>query len=441
MNKKDARKADALYVRVDGMYCEHCFNTVSLALKSLDGVDEVSFHNNTAKLTGSDLPDADTIVTAVKSAGYETDAARIGRDRRKVMGNVRWAEFLLIAAALLLAGFAVNRIFGYNIFNAIPVIDSKMSLGMLFVTGLLTSVHCLGMCGAIGLFASAGSGAARSIKRPLLYNLGRVISYTVIGGLVGLVGSVFSFSNRAQGIVILIAALFMLLMSLSMLGSFRLPLPRFFTLRLQKGNKDAFLIGLMNGLMPCGPLQAMQLYALSTGSFLSGALAMFLFALGTVPLMLGSGAVIHLTKGKAKIIVGKVASVLILLLSVSMLYRGLAAFGLDIKTVLKQPDESGYITATVEDGLQTVSFDLEYDAYADIIVQKNIPVRMTIRAEQVKITGCNNEVISNDFGFDVALQPGDNVIEFVPEQEGEYLYTCWMDMIRNHIRVVDHIKE
>ena len=441
MNKKDAQRTDALYVRVDGMYCEHCFNTVSLALKSIDGVDEVSFHNNTAKLTGADLPDSDTIVTAVKNAGYETNAAHIGRDRRKITGSVRWYDFLLIAAALILVWVAVNRIFGYNIFNAIPVIDSKMSLGMLFVTGLLTSVHCLGMCGAIGLFASAGSGSSRSIKRPLLYNIGRVISYTVIGGLVGLIGSVFSFSNQAPGIIILIAAMFMLLMSLSMLGLFRLPLPRFFALRLQKGNKDAFLIGLMNGLMPCGPLQAMQLYALSTGSFFSGALSMFLFALGTVPLMLGSGAVIHLTKGKAKIVIGKVASVLILILSVSMLYRGLAAFGLDIKTVLKQPDERGYITATVEDGLQTVSFDLEYDAYADIIVQKNIPVRITIRADQAKITGCNNEVISNDFGFDVVLQPGDNVIEFVPEKEGEYLYTCWMDMIRNHIRVVDHIKE
>ena len=87
---------------------------------------------------------------------------------------------------------------------------------------------------------------------------------------------------------------------------------------------------------------------------------------------------------------------------------------------MKQPDESGFITATVEDGLQTVSFDLEYDAYADMIVQKNIPVRMTIRAEQAKITGCTNEVICNDFGFDAALQPGDNVIEFVPEEEGDY---------------------
>lgn len=89
--------------------------------------------------------------------------------------------------------------------------------------------------------------------------------------------------------------------------------------------------------------------------------------------------------------------------------------------------------------MQTVSFELEYDAYADIVVQKNIPVRLTILADEKKITGCNSEVVSVDFGFDAVIVPGETVIEFLPDREGDFVYTCWMNMIRNHIRVVDDL--
>ncbi|MBQ7500141.1 MAG: sulfite exporter TauE/SafE family protein, partial [Clostridia bacterium] len=426
MKKKDSESKLKLYVRVEGMYCEHCYNTVTLALKALDGVDSVSFRQNTAEMICSKIPDADTIVSAIERSGYRTDNTMIGSDRRKVAGGVKWHEFLIIAAALILVILGINRLFGYNVFNAIPAVDSNLSYGMLFVTGLLTGIHCISMCGAIGIYASSDDRSVRSIKKPVLYNLGRIISYTFTGGLVGLIGNVLSPGNTVRGIIILVAAAFMLLMSLSMLGLFRFHLPGFCKIRSPGGIKGAFIIGLLNGLMPCGPLQAMQLYALSTGSFFAGAFSMFLFALGTVPLMLGSGALINLTKGRAKIVTGKVASVLILILSVSMLIRGASSLGFDIDSILYRSDD-GYITATVGSGIQTVSFDLDYDSYANITVRKNIPVRITIHADESKITGCNNEVVSSDLGFDVVLKPGDNIIEFLPEKEGEYIYTCWMN--------------
>lgn len=427
---------EVLYVRVDGMYCEHCFQTVRAALLKLDGVETVSFRHTVAELHGSALPDADAVISAIRETGYEADPSRVSKDFRMAAGRVRWYEALGIAALLVSIGLGINKLFGYNVFNAIPVIETGMSYGMLFVMGLLTGIHCMTMCGAIGIYASAGSSSTRSVRRPFLYNLGRVLSYTLIGGLVGWIGSVISISSTLRGVIILFAAVCMLLMSLSMLGWIRFRLPQFFRFSFRKRGNSAFVIGLLNGFMPCGPLQAMQLYALSTGSFLSGALSMFLFALGTVPLMLGSGLLLNLTKGKARAIFAKLASVLILLLSLLMLLRGLSAFGIDL-TNLSAKDREGYLTAAVEDGVQTLSFDLEYDAYADIIVQKDIPVRIVITADKDKITGCNNEVISSDFGFDVVLQPGENVIEFLPTQEGDYLYTCWMNMIRNRIIVVE----
>ena len=82
--------------------------------------------------------------------------------------------------------------------------------------------------------------------------------------------------------------------------------------------------------MPCGPLQAMQVYALSTGSFIGGALSMFLFSLGTVPLMLFVGIVVNIFKGKRKILINKIASILILILSIVMLNRGLLSLNIDL---------------------------------------------------------------------------------------------------------------
>ena len=424
-----------LYIRIDGIYCAHCVAAITAALKALDGVEDVSIRQNVARIAGGVLPSAGDIVTAIREIGYETDEARISEDRKQVARTVRWYEFLLIAAAILLAVLLIHRIFGYNVFNAIPAVDSGLSYGMLFVTGLLTSIHCISMCGAIGMFASAESGPVRSLRRPLLYNAGRVLSYTLTGGAVGWIGSVFSVSMTLRGVVILAAAVCMLLMALSMLGLFQLRLPRFFRIRPGGKRIGAFVIGLLNGLMPCGPLQAMQIYALSTGSVWRGALSMALFALGTVPLMLLSGAALTLSKGRVKIAVGKVAAVLMVILSVSMLNRGLVSLGLDVF-----PSRyDGYIAATVEGDTQTVEFDLQFDSYADIVVQKDIPVRVVIHADAGRITGCNNEIVSRDFGFDVPILPGDNVIAFTPGEAGEFTYTCWMNMIRNRIRVIDDI--
>lgn len=425
-----------LYVRIEGIYCENCVNRITNALKSLDGVREVTLRQNVAEISGDNIPSDEVIIETVRGLGYETDESRISETRFDVARSVTLKEFLLTTAVVLLAAGGIRYVFGYNVFNAIPTVDSSVSYAMLFVTGLLTGIHCISMCGAIGIYASAESNSVASMRRPLLYNTGRVISYTIIGGVAGAAGSVFSISTSLRGVVIIAAAALMLLMALSMLGVIRFSIPHFISIRVKPGKGGPLYIGLLNGLMPCGPLQAMQLYALSTGSFLKGALSMALFALGTVPLMLASGAAISASKGKARIMIGKIASVLMLILAVSMLNRGLLSLGVNAADIFT-PGYDDYIAASIDDGIQTAEFDLEFDSYGDIVVQKGIPARITVHADPGKITGCNNEIVSRDFGFDVPIVPGDNVIEFVPDEEGEFVYTCWMNMISNRIKVID----
>lgn len=433
-------KAQTTYVRVDGMFCEHCVETVSAVLEKLPGVIGVRIFRNVAEIESTATLNSRDIIDAVRNAGYETDEDRISLKRRQVLKGLRWYEILLVASAIVLAAALINHLFGYNILNAIPSVDSNVSYGMLFGTGLLTSIHCIGMCGAIGIFAQTEYNSVRSLSRPILYNTGRVISYTLTGGIVGLAGSVFSINTKLRGIIILIAGIFMFLMALSMLGLIHFHLPHFSFFRHFPKRTGPFLIGLLNGLMPCGPLQAMQLYSLSAGSFFKGALAMFLFALGTVPLMFFSGALINLTRGRIRVIIGEFATVLVLVLSVSMMNRGLLGLGADLSGLFFQKEYEGYTKAVMENGFQTLRLELDYDSFGNVLVQKGIPVAIHLHADREKITGCNNEVISADFGFDVRIAEGDNRIEFTPLKEGSYTYTCWMNMIHNQIEVIDDLE-
>ena len=303
---------------------------------------------------------------------------------------------------------------------------------MLFVTGLLTSIHCISMCGSINLIAIYSGN--RNYKKPLIFNLGRLISYTFLGGLVGLLGKVIEFNNTFRGIIIIGAAIIMFLLSLKMIGIIDFKLFNFN--KKTKSNKS-FIIGLLNGLMPCGPLQAMQIYSLSTGSFIKGALSMFLFCLGTIPLMLSVGLVYNLFKGKGKIIINKIATILILILSLVMLNRGLLSLNIDL---FKNNNYGDYAKTTITDNTQIIEFSLEYNNYKDIIVQKDIPVKIIINVDEKYLTSCNNEIVMKDFNINKKLEVGTNVIEFTPSKEGVYTYTCWMNMIKNNIKVIDDVK-
>ena len=180
----------------------------------------------------------------------------------------------------------------------------------------------------------------------------------------------------------------------------------------------------------------MQVFALSTGSFINGALSMFLFGMGTVPLMLGTGLILNLVKGKGKIIINKIASVLILLLSLVMLNRALLTFNIDIFSSFNNYES--FTASKIENGIQVVEFDLSYDNYQDIILQKGIPVKMIIHVDKKYLTGCNKEIIINEFNIKQELKEGDNIIEFTPKEKATTTYTCSMNMIKNTIKVIDN---
>jgi hypothetical protein len=237
-----------------------------------------------------------------------------------------------------------------------------------------------------------------------------------------------------------IAGAFMLLLGVRMLGIFpwlsrlRIRLPGIAGERISTAasGRGPFVVGLLNGLMPCGPLQTMQVYALGTGSFLAGALSMFLFSLGTVPLLLGFGAVSSLLSARFNRRMLQASGVLVMALGLVMFARGASLFGVSLPAF----GRPSVAVARVEGGLQTVTTSVDSGQYHPFVVQKGIPVRWIITARAEDLNGCNNPLTVPRYGITKRLVPGQNIIEFTPEEEGTIAYTCWMGMISSSIRVV-----
>ena len=167
-----------------------------------------------------------------------------------------------------------------------------------FFVGLLGSLHCVGMCGpiAIALPIPNANNISFVIGR-LLYNLGRVATYSFLGAVFGLLGSRLVISGFQQsvsitlGIAILIAVLIppkykAKISQHTIIQKITLPLKSGISDLFKRGTFSAmFLIGLLNGLLPCGLVYVALAGAIASGNAISGTLVMILFGLGTIPMM------------------------------------------------------------------------------------------------------------------------------------------------------------
>ena len=139
----------------------------------------------------------------------------------------------------------------------------------------------------------------------------------------------------------------------------------------------------------------------------------------------------------------KVSAVLVIVLGIVMAARGLSLSGVSVSFAAPNADkiaESGSV-AKIEGNVQTVSIDLKPNYYAPIVVQKGVPVRFIIKAKEEDINGCNNAIIIPKYGIEKRLKPGENIIEFLPTEEGNVVYSCWMGMLRSNILVVSDISK
>lgn len=419
---------------IDGMTCGNCETRIEKALQKLDGVQHVKASFNQAKveiLYDEDLVDLGLFQLSVETLGY-------GVTKEAKHGFRKIVPLLLL---LFAAFYFIQHTIG---FNFIPEVSEGMGYGLIFVVGALTSIHCVAMCGGIALSQSVGEGRqGKGFVPSFLYNAGRVVSYTVIGGIVGGIGAVVTPSGQFKGIIAIGAGVFMFFLGLKMLNILHFPnwlglrMPKISFGKIGRSNPfRPFFVGLMNGLMPCGPLQTMQLYALGTGSVLKGALSMFFFSVGTVPLLFIFGAITSAISSKSGKTMMKVSAVLVMVLGIIMLNRGLALsgmaldFGLMKGTVIEVPE------IKMEDGKQVINMTVTANGYIpdNSVVQVGVPVKIKLDVQSVN--GCNNPIVIPEYNIEADLMKENPVLEFTPTKEGKIRISCWMGMITTQLTAV-----
>lgn len=440
-------------IHIDGMTCINCQNRIRKKLSHTPGIQDVTVSYNTgiaAFTYDANSISLENIITIIEELGY-----RVPSNHKEYSSNI--SRITCFAAIIICLYILLQRFGILNLLVPSQLADSKMGYGMLFVVGLITSVHCIAMCGGINLSqciprknSLVENNGKRSVFLPaFLYNLGRVISYTIIGFLLGLVGMLIGggsetgISTLLQGILKLIAGIFMVIMGINMLGlfpglrKFNPRMPKLFAVKIEKQkikNKQPLIVGLLNGLMPCGPLQSMQIISLASANPFVGALSMFLFSLGTVPLMLGLGSIVSVLGKKFTRTVMNIGAILVVVLGLAMLSQGASLSGFLIP---EQQTSSPGVKAEIVDDVQLVNSTLSPGSYPNITVQAGIPVKWVIDAPAGSINGCNYKMILKEYGIEYTFQEGENVIEFTPTEPGTYGYTCWMGMIRGNIFVTD----
>jgi hypothetical protein len=205
-----------------------------------------------------------------------------------------------------------------------------------FLIGLFGSFHCIGMCGPIALALPVqANDKLQLVMGRVLYNVGRAITYAFIGLFFGLIGQSLSLVGLQQSVSIVAGALILLMVLLPSRLAQKIYLlkpaygftnfikQKFGVLLRKKSVISTFFIGLLNGFLPCGLVYIAVAGAIASGSYLKGATYMFVFGIGTLPIMLAvslAGNVISLNVRKR---INKMIPVFMIILAFLFILRGM----------------------------------------------------------------------------------------------------------------------
>ena len=214
--------------------------------------------------------------------------------------------------------------------------------------------HCVGMCGGIVVaYTSSKIGQNTSKTKAfiahLLYSFGRISTYTLLGAIFGFLGGVATFSNMANGILLMIAGAFMVLTGLSLGGKIKfLTLIEhsvsqkswyknsFKSLLSSQTLTSFFLLGVLNGLLPCGFVYFFAITAASTGDAFWGAVVMAVFGLSTIPSLLSLGMFVGLfSQSRFRDLMIKLASITVIIYALFTMYNGMTYIQNPHKTLLE----------------------------------------------------------------------------------------------------------
>ncbi|KKQ35424.1 MAG: hypothetical protein US50_C0015G0016 [Candidatus Nomurabacteria bacterium GW2011_GWB1_37_5] len=365
---------------------------------------------------------------------------------------------LLTAVGIVFILYVILKKSGILDFNF--SFSDKPELPIVALIGLTAGIStCMALVGGLVLGVAArfsekhpNSKPLEKFKPHLFFNLGRIIGFGIFGGIIGILGSLFTFSSSLYGLLIAFVAIIMLILGLKLIDiipgiqrlGITLPIgiARKFNLHESKkhySHTGTIIAGALTFFLPCGFTQAMQLYAVSTGNFIQGALIMSVFALGTTPGLLGIGGLSAWVKGSFGRHFYKFAGVVVIALGLLNLQGGLTLAGINLPKInfeTRQNNNEAFIPEII-DGKQIVKIEQYAGGYYpnEITIKKNIPVKLIVTSTNTYT--CASQMTIPKLGIYKNLKLGDNEIEFTPERTGPIVFTCTMGMFSGFFNVVD----
>jgi sulfite exporter TauE/SafE/copper chaperone CopZ len=440
-------------IPIKGMHCRSCEILLEQQLQSIPGIKKVKADHKTRRVEihcEGAAPSDESIEKVVRSCGYEVGTAMaeswISKDKNDYV-------YLLEGGLALLLVFLAAKFSGLMNIG----VGDMQNAGILiaFVVGLTAGVStCMALVGGLVLSISARFSelhpklSAKEKFTPHLYfNLGRIVGFGILGGVLASLGSVLQISNNILGIMTVAIGLVMMFLGLKLIEIF--PSLRTKTISLPKSisklvgaeydkgysHPRSLIAGALTFFLPCGFTQSMQLYAIGSGSFANGALIMSLFALGTAPGLLGIGGLSSIFKGKNARIFFAASGLAVIFFGWMNISNG-SQLIFQEKTQVKNSAQSSS-SQSDSPSEQEIRMTQDDSGYSPNVftVKKGVKIRWVINS--LTQFSCASSISIPEYGIDKRLSKGENVIEFTPTQTGEISFSCSMGMYRGKFVVID----
>jgi len=324
---------------VQGMHCNSCELMIDSELKEQPDIIDVksNLKNNTIEVSGdfgnkTPVQIAEELTVILNPHGYVISVQRQTH-------FAKWGDFkIALPIAIIFAALFIflQKLGIVNLVNA-----SKFNYGTAFLIGIVASFSsCMAVVGGVLLSMSATFAREGDKVRPqLLFHIGRVISFFILGGVIGVLGSAFTLSTTTTFVLSIIVGVVMLILGINLLEVFHWTkkiqpsMPKFIAKRAHGISKfnhtfTPFLVGIATFFLPCGFTQSMQLTALSMGDFLRGGFTMLAFALGTLPvLVLISFSSFSMKNNSKSGVFFKTAGLIVIMFALFNIINSLVAIG------------------------------------------------------------------------------------------------------------------
>ena len=450
-------------VKIDGMHCSSCETLIAKEVSKIQGVKylEVSHKTGVLEIIHDETLDKSVVEAAVCRCGYRTtpDKEQLPAENHFALTEGNLTAWIKAGAILVIFYYLFTTISETSFFRqATTVGQNNLSLPLALMVGLVASFStCLAVVGSVvmGLSVSFKQKQTHPLVPQLIFQAGRLVSFFVLGGILGLLGTNFRYSPTVSAFLNILVAgvIFYLALSLlnlvppmkSLLSSFSPKLgEKMGRLESEASFKSAFLLGGLTFFLPCGFTQSMQVLALSQADFVKSGLIMLAFALGTVPVLLGVGVLGSSVKTLKDPALAKVIAVVLVVFAIFNLNTALALKGLSLPLpslalgVAKNNNGQATGLPRGEAGKQVIDMEVGNSGYNPraFTIKKGVPVEWRINA--TALNGCNGTIIIPDLKVEKKLQAGLNIVNFTPQKVGRLNFSCWMGMIRGYFEVVEN---